>query len=117
VGVPVIAAAALFLFWLTKVLKIANPSYKKSLVISAVFFVFYNSIRLVPLWLHVVLTMRVGLIVESIIVAIPLFFIFHFLLRKLYFVTWKQSLVIFILFAIPVFVVLFFGYRWFFSLF
>ena len=81
------------LFWITKLFKLENSSYKKSLIILILSGLVSGVIRLV---FGVV---NLG-ILSSILATIGSFLVFHYFLKKYYQNSWKKSLGIYVVFGI-----------------
>ena len=81
------------LVWVSKLFKIENPSYKKSLIVLIV-----SGIA------SIVAGIIFGIInlgfLSNILVSVATFFVFHYFYKKYYQVSWKKSLGIYVVFGI-----------------
>ena len=86
------------LVWATKLFKIENPSYKKSLVV-----VIVSGVA------SVIAGIIFGIIdlgfLSNILVSVTTFFVFHYFYKKYYQTSWKKSLGIYVVFGIIGFVI------------
>lgn len=93
-------AGGVLLLWVTKLFKIENPSYKKSLLVLIV-----SGIA------SVIAGIVVGIVhlgpLSNILVTIATFSVFHYLLKRYYQSSWKKSLGVYIAFGIAGFVIAF----------
>jgi signal peptidase I len=81
------------LVWITKLFKVENPSYKKSLIVLIVSYL----ASVVAGFIFSIINL--GLL-SNILVSVATFFVFHYLYKKYYQSSWKKSLGIYIVFGI-----------------
>ena len=113
--IPITVVVAFFLLWLTKIFKISNLSYDKSFRISAVFIVSYYVLNMIiyPLLFgdafFYFISYKYEFLATNVVVYVLIFFITLFFIRKFYFVSWKKSLMISVVFVTSLLIILFFS--------
>lgn len=85
--------AAFLLLLVKKLFKVQNPTYKKSIIILLMFVIMGFIIRVI------FSIINLG-ILSNILITIGGFFIFYYLFKKYYFINWKKTLKIYIVYGI-----------------